>query len=63
MLAQDHGGDENFQFSVLDITRGETLILTYTAYVYWVFRGKASPDIGYTPATPGQTTETLNTGR
>ena len=39
------------------------LILTYTAYVYWVFRGKASADVGYTPATPGQRTETLNTGR
>ncbi|MGI9412493.1 MAG: cytochrome d ubiquinol oxidase subunit II [Hyphomicrobiales bacterium] len=39
------------------------LILCYTASVYWVFRGKASDEAGYTPATPGQTTETLHTGR
>jgi len=23
------------------------LILGYTAYVYWVFRGKTQPDAGY----------------
>ena len=37
------------------------LILTYTAYVYWVFRGKADGPEGYGHTSQGQTTHGQST--
>jgi cytochrome d ubiquinol oxidase subunit II len=39
--------DESLRFLLVGAALLLPLILGYTAYVYWVFRGKTQPDAGY----------------
>ena len=53
--AGSHGGqpgaaaapDKSLAFALAGTVVLVPLILGYTAYAYWVFRGKISPDTGY----------------
>jgi cytochrome d ubiquinol oxidase subunit II len=39
--------DESLSFALVGTVILVPMILAYTAYAYWVFRGKVDPDTGY----------------
>lgn len=46
-IAQAAAPDESLRFALVGTVILVPLILAYTAYAYWVFRGKVDPDEGY----------------
>ena len=46
-IAEAAAPDESLRFALVGTVVLVPMILAYTAYAYWVFRGKVDPNEGY----------------